>query len=88
MVSEFLTSTVLLLNQNYEPLNICTVRRAVCLLGLGNLGGHLARGNQLADVGGTFRGEPRPPPFKLLSKNPFKLRLVRELKNERQRDPN
>jgi 5-methylcytosine-specific restriction endonuclease McrA len=35
MVSALLSSTVLLLNQNYEPLNICTVRRAVSLLGLG-----------------------------------------------------
>ena len=35
MVSLILNSTVLLLNQNYEPLNICTVRRAVSLLGRG-----------------------------------------------------
>ena len=35
MASAALGSTVLLLNQNYEPLNICSVRRAVSLLGRG-----------------------------------------------------
>ncbi len=30
-----ISSPVLVLNQNYEPLNICTVRRAVVLLGVG-----------------------------------------------------
>ena len=29
------TSSVLLLNQNYQPLNICTARRAIALMGLG-----------------------------------------------------
>ena len=28
-------SPVLLLNQNYQPLNICTARRAISLMGLG-----------------------------------------------------
>ena len=35
MVSAVLNTSVLLLNQNYEPLNICSVRRAICLLGGG-----------------------------------------------------
>jgi len=30
-----ISAPVLLLNQNYQPLNVCTVRRAVVLLGIG-----------------------------------------------------
>ena len=30
-----ISAPVLVLNQNYQPLNVCTVRRAVVLLGIG-----------------------------------------------------
>ncbi|MBI4201381.1 MAG: HNH endonuclease, partial [Chloroflexi bacterium] len=35
MVNGIVSAPVLVLNQNYEPLNVCNVRRAVVLLGRG-----------------------------------------------------
>jgi len=35
VTTQVISAPVLLLNQNYHPLNVCTVRRAVVLLGIG-----------------------------------------------------
>ena len=56
-----ISSPVLVLNQNYEPLNICTVRRAVVLLGVGkaetleNAEGEIATANLSMPVPSVIR---------------------------------
>jgi 5-methylcytosine-specific restriction endonuclease McrA len=65
-----LNSPVLVLNLNYEPLNICNVRRAVVLLGKGK-----------AELLENGRGELRTPTYKLSI--PSVIRLIQLVKRPR-----
>jgi len=63
MVNGLVSAPVLVLNQNYEPLNVCNVRRAMVLLGRGK-----------AELLVNGRGELHTPTMILLT--PSVIRLI------------
>ncbi len=77
------TSDVLLLNQNYEPLNVCRLRRAIVLLGKGkaemveNGMGYIHTSTQLFEIPSVIRlmyMVRRPLPMRRLTRRELLLR--------------